>query len=349
MWLAAAQYRVGASLLQGAWDRCAAELKQLFGAARSVEVERLGLEHAVAATYLDAQRACFAALPASLDHADLAALTPPADAAPVDYGAKVDAAVAEAAARLAAERRRAALEAAARAPDAPRSSPPQPRPTASGGASPPRTRPGAPAPAPAAPAVANPAPPLSSPLLVATFLADKKTNMRRWKPVLLCVTADAYLRRSFVFEVPGSMPSRPEDSSRRVGNVIARLRVHRDVNGRYLHAFDGVPDASDAAAAFARLVPKTDDCLRGDAAAFSNPFGNQARPPLAPIDTLDLCETDARYARAFVELVETVTNSGARTLLGKTSARKLNLRLRDADAAGHIFHLVQAANALTPR
>jgi len=141
---------------------------------------------------------------------------------------------------------------------------------------------------------------------VATFLADKKTNMRRWKPVLLCVTADAYL-----------------------------------------HAFDGVPDAADAAAAFARLVPKTDDCLRGDGgAAFPNPFGAAARPPLAPLDTLDLCETDARYARAFVELVETVTNSGARTLLGKTSARKLNLRLRDPDAAGQIFLLVQAANAL---
>ena len=77
------------------------------------------------------------------------------------------------------------------------------------------------------------------------------------------------------------------------------------------------------------------------------PFAASARPPLAPHDSVDLAETDALYARAYVELAETITNSGARTLLGKTSSRKLNLRLRDPAQAARLFHLVHAASALT--
>ena len=109
-----------------------------------------------------------------------------------------------------------------------------------------------------------------------------------------------------------------------------------------------ISSARAASAAFAALRAATEPEKKhhGPApAAVTALFAASHKAPLHPTATLDLCHTVATTAGEVLELNETVVNSGAKTLFGKTTQNRLTLRLSGAPAALRLQALVVAASS----
>ncbi|KAJ1461818.1 hypothetical protein M885DRAFT_558257 [Pelagophyceae sp. CCMP2097] len=324
MWLADAQYRVGAALLNAAWAECAAQLAALFAGAQALEVERRATVHDVEQLFVDSQRGCWVALGATLDGAAAAVTAEaPADAGAV--GRAVGAELRATAAQLTAQRRAAAMAGGAdstggadardvvdRAVQAERQD---------------VHRAAAEAADPEAGDLPEALPSLGSPLvsplvlesLVVARQVSNTLGVQLWRTCLAVATADGFVHIYDAADVAGDVDAET--------------------------AFAAVAPTQPRPAAFSLAR-----ALRGEAG------GARADAPLRPTLSIDLAATSSERQSAPVQrggslvCVEAIAHVGARAVFNKQHLRTVRLaaHAKHAPAFSRLAELARAAPAPAP-